>query len=126
VTATDDVGRVTSMRRAFVVDDTLGFLRAPRAHAVRDGGRPLTVSFELSRPARVQLEALDPSGRLVRRTVVRRLAAGLQRLTWDGRGPGRRALPSGRYTVRVVALGPVGRSQLETPVVLRVAAVDAE
>jgi hypothetical protein len=120
VSATDEVGQVTSMRRAFVVDDTLGFLKAPRLHAVRSDGRPLVVSFRLARPARVQLEALDPSGRLVRRTVARRAGAGPQRLTWDGRGPARRTLPSGRYTVRVTALGPVGRSELETAVVLRV------
>lgn len=120
VTATDDVGRVTSMRRGFVVDDTLGFLRAPRVHAVHGGGRPLTVSFRLARSARVQLEALDSTGRLVRRTIARRLDAGLQRLTWDGLGSARRALPSGRYTVRVVALGPVGRSELDAAVVLRV------
>lgn len=122
VTATDDVGRITSMRRGFVVDDTLGFLRAPRVHAVRSKGRPLTVSFRLTRTARVQLEALDGSGRLVRRTVARRLGAGAQQLTWDGLGPARRVLPSGRYTVRVAAIGPVGRSELDVAVVLRVLA----
>ncbi len=120
VTATDDLGRITSMRRSFVVDDTLGFVRAPRTHLVRPKGAPLVVRFRLARPARASLTALDAAGTVVRKLTLRRLGAGDQSLSWDGRGVAGRALPGGRYTVRVTAIGPVGRSELDAAVVLRV------
>ena len=114
------------MRRSFVVDDTLGFVRAPRTHVVRRDGAPLVVRFRLAREARASLTALDAAGRVVRKLTLRRLGAGDQSLSWDGRGVAGKALPGGRYTIRVTVLGPVGRSELDAPVVLRVAAGTAE
>src|SRR6476659_4677962 len=53
VSATDDLGRLSTITRTFTVDDTLGFLRAPKRWAVPPGGRTLQISFTLARAARV-------------------------------------------------------------------------
>src|SRR5439155_11970535 len=55
VTATDDLGRASSVERAFWVNDTLGFLRvSPKAIRLR-ARRPNTVvaSFQVAHPARI-------------------------------------------------------------------------
>ena len=107
------------MSRSFVLDDTLGFLRAPRLRAVPPQGRELPITWRLARPARVSVTILDARGALVRRLLGGgRLDAGDQRLVWDGLGVNRRRL-AGTFAVRVVAASDVGRSELLAPVTLR-------
>ena len=119
VSAVDDVGQASEMTRAFVVDDTLGFLRVPRLRAVPPAGRELPITWRLARPARVSVTVRDRDDRLVRRLLGGgRFEAGDQRLVWDGLGVNRRRL-AGSYTVRVVAASEVGRSELVAPVTLR-------
>jgi hypothetical protein len=118
VQAVDDVGQASAMNRTFVVDDTLGFLEAPRLRAVPPKGRELPITWRLARDARVSVTVLDASGKLVRRLLGGgRLTAGDQRLAWDGLGVNGRRL-GGTFTVRVVAASEVGRSELTTPVTL--------
>ena len=119
VSAVDDVGQSSKMSRAFVLDDTLGFLRAPRLRAVPPKGRELPITWRLARSARVSVTILDAKGALVRRLLGGgRLDAGDQRLVWNGLGVNGRRL-AGTFTVRVVAASDVGRSELLAPVTLR-------
>ena len=120
VEAIDDFARTSSMTRSFVVDGTLGFLRAPARLAVPPGGRSVPITFRLSRPARVAVTVAEASGRVIRGGLAPAsdLEAGEQSVTWDGRdGRGRRI--AGRFTIRVVATSSVGRSELVTQIVLR-------
>jgi hypothetical protein len=120
VSAVDDLGRSSSISRTFVVDDTLGFLRAPKRWAVPPGGRPLTISWRLARPARVAVALLDEAGRVVRGGLAPRgtLEAGDHAVEWDGLSKrGQRV--AGDLTVRVIAVSDVGKSELRTRVSVR-------
>jgi len=123
VSATDDLGRESTITRAFVVDDTLGFLRAPKRWAVPPGGRPMTISFTLARPARVGVAILDEAGRVVRGGLAPNstLPEGDHDLEWDGLAKNGNRV-SGVLTVRVIAISSVGRSELRTDVSVRKAA----
>jgi len=123
VKAVDDVGQSSAMTRAFVVDDTLGFLRVPKLRAVPPQGREIPVSFRLARQARVSVSVLDQTGRAVRRGLAVPAAreAGDVRVVWDGLGTNGRRL-AGRFTVQVVATSSLGRSELDAPITLRKAA----
>ena len=120
VGAVDDLGRSSSITRSFVVDDTLGFVRAPKRWAVPPGGRPLSISWKLARPARVAVAVLDEGGRVVRGGLAPRgtLEAGDHEVEWDGLSKrGQRV--AGELSVRVVAVSEVGRSELRTTVSVR-------
>jgi hypothetical protein len=120
VGAVDDLGRSSSISRTFVVDDTLGFLRAPKRWAVPPGGRPLTISWRLARPARVAVALLDEAGRVVRGGLAPRgtLEAGDHAVEWDGLSKrGQRV--AGDLTVRVIAVSDAGKSELRTTVSVR-------
>jgi hypothetical protein len=123
VSATDDLGQSSTITRAFVVDDTLGFLRAPKRWAVPPGGRAMPISWRLARPARVGVALLDESGRVVRGGLAPSgtLDEGDHELEWDGLARNGRRV-SGDLTVRVIAIGAVGRSELRTTVSVRKAA----
>jgi hypothetical protein len=118
--AVDELGNASSMTRAFVVDDTLGFLEVPGRLAVPVGGREIAVTFRLARPARLAVTVLDAAGRVVRRGLAAggTHEAGEKRVTWDGLGP-RGGRIAGRLTVRVVATSTLGASELTAPIELR-------
>ena len=120
VSAVDDLGRTSAMSRSFVLDDTLGFLRAPKRWAVPPGGRPLAISWKLARSARVAVTVLDAAGRVVRGGLAPTgvLDSGDHETEWDGLSrSGARVV--GPMTVRVVAVSTVGRSELRTTVTVR-------
>jgi hypothetical protein len=120
VSAVDDLGRSSEISRTFVVDDTLGFLRAPKRWAVPPGGRPLEISWRLARPARVAVAVLDETGRVVRSGLAPRgtLDAGDYQVEWDGLAKNGQRV-AGQLTVRVVAVSTVGGSELRTTVSMR-------
>ena len=122
VKAVDDLGRASAITRSFVVDDTLGFLRAPRRLAVPPEGRPIRVSWRLFRPARVFVTVHDAAGRVVRRGLAPAgsLEGGDHEVTWDGLAAGGRRL-AGTFTVRVIARSALGSSRLDKPITLRLA-----
>ena len=126
VSATDDLGRESTITRTFVVDDTLGFLRVPKRWAVPPGGRSMPISFTLARPARAGVAILDEAGRLVRGGLAPNstLADGDHVVEWDGLAKNG-ARVSGALTVRVIAISTVGRSELRTTVSVRRAAGSA-
>ena len=120
VSAVDDLGRTSEISRSFVLDDTLGFLRAPKRWAVPPGGRPLAISWKLARPARVAVAVLDAAGRVVENGIAPggTLDAGDHEVEWDGLSK-RGARVAGPMTIRVVAVSTVGRSELRTTVTVR-------
>jgi hypothetical protein len=117
--ATDDLGRASAMTRSVVLDDTLGFLRVSRRFTLRDGGPSLAVAFRLARDARVVLRVETPGGAVIRRLPAAPRSAGAQILGWNGRARNGALVASGSYVVRVLAIGPVGTSELAAPVVVR-------
>jgi hypothetical protein len=123
VTATDDLGRESTITRTFVVDDTLGFLRAPKRWAVPPGGRAMAISWKLARPARVGVAILDEAGRVVRGGLAPSgtLDEGDHEVEWDGLAKNGRRV-AGSLTVRVVAVSSVGRSELRSTVAVSKAA----
>src|SRR5262249_57958587 len=79
VTATDDLGRVSTIDRPFRYDTTL------RSLTVASAPGSATARFTLGRAAEVRLRIETPAGVTVRFLPAAELAAGAQRLTWDGR-----------------------------------------
>jgi uncharacterized repeat protein (TIGR01451 family) len=76
-------------------------------------GTRLTVSYGLSRAARIGLSVYDPAGRLVRQLVDRGMSPGRYEATWDGRNGAGAPLGAGIYILRMEADGkPVGVKKL--------------
>jgi hypothetical protein len=97
VTATDDLGRVSTIDRPFRYDTTL------RSLAVAPAQGSATARFALGRAASVRLRIETPAGVTVRLLPAVQLGVGSQRLTWDGRLPGGARAPSGTYVAHVGA-----------------------
>ncbi len=116
VTATDDVGRVSTIDRAFRVDSTLRGLVAPALARGR-----ATIRFQLTRTASVLLRIETAGGVTVRALPAVQLQAGARRLTWDGTLAGGARAPSGRYVAHVFATSAVGTSDLRATFAFRVA-----
>ncbi|HEY1317229.1 MAG TPA: phosphodiester glycosidase family protein [Gaiella sp.] len=123
LSATDDLGRASTITRSFVVDDTLGFVRAPKRWAVPPGGRDMTISWKLARPARVGVAIVDETGRVVRGGLAPggTLDQGDHEVVWDGLAKNGKRV-AGALTVRVVAISTVGRSELRDAVAVTKAA----
>ena len=120
VTATDDQGRTSTAERMFAVNDTLAQLTlAPSVARVRARGGRVAVAFTLARPARVRIGVATPAGVTVATVADRSFAAGRQQVVWNGRSAGGRAVPGGRYVVRVTAGNAVGEVALEAALRVR-------
>ena len=102
VTATDDQGRSTSAERDFSVNDTLGSLSVSSA----------AVTFQLTHPAKVTVNLENGNGIVVATLLLKKLAAGPQRVTWTGR-------PRSGLRVRVIATNSIGTVSLLTPFTAR-------
>jgi hypothetical protein len=80
---------------------------APRYQLALRGAKPnpfnprTRIDFELPRRARVRLEIVDVSGRLVRTLIDRVEAAGPGSVVWDGRDGHERPVSSGVYLYRL-------------------------
>jgi hypothetical protein len=103
VTATDDLSRTTTADRTFALNDTLGSLQVTS----RNPG--LGVAFNLSRAATVTVTVERANGIVVATLVSRKLDAGAQSLTWNGRA-------ASGYRVRVEATNSIGTATLVVPV----------
>ena len=113
VTATDDLGRVSTIDRPFRYDTTL------RALGVAGAQGSATARFALGRAATVRLRIETMRGVTVRLLPAVQLGVGLQRLTWDGRLRGGARAPSGTYVAHVFASSDVGASDLSATFALR-------
>ena len=110
-------GSESRMRRSFVVNKTLGFLRLSktRMRVVRRRGGRLDVSVALTRRSRVAITVRNSAGGRVRR-LARELAPGTVRWTWDGRRGSGSVVRGGTYTVHVRARNRLGTVALVRPV----------
>jgi len=114
----DLAGNSATVRRAVVVDRTLGFpvvtpqICSPNGDGARD---TVAVAFKLTRPADVTVELVR--GEDVLRTIeAGELAAGAQSVTWDGKVAGGAFADSGKYDLRVTASGSIGVTSVSRPV----------
>ena len=110
--ARDDQGRATTMSRAFVVDDTLGFLRVPKRATLGPRTRRESRSPGSSRARARVIVTIERGTKVIRTLALGNLEAGDRAAVWDGLALGKKPAPAGAYTVRVAAIGPVGRSEL--------------
>ena len=110
----DLAGNSAKVRRAVVVDRTLGFpvvspsTCSPNGDGVRD---TVSVAFKLTRRAEVTV-ALLRAGEVLRSVKAGELAAGAQSVTWDGKVTGGAYPESGKYDLRVTALGSVDETSV--------------
>ena len=74
---------------------------APAAGS-RDGA---SIQFELDRTGDTEVTIHDIAGRRVRTLVHRKMTAGAQNLSWDGRGNAGETLPAGSYFIRIFSGG---------------------
>jgi hypothetical protein len=120
VTATDDLGRASSLERDFTLDLTLGSPRtiAPALTVPRARARPVA-SFALTRRARVTTRVETTSGVLVRKLGTALAGPGTLTVAWDGKAASGASVYSGRYVVRATAASPVGTSDLGAAVTVR-------
>jgi flagellar hook assembly protein FlgD len=83
----------------------------------------MAISWKLARPARVGVAILDETGRVVRGGLAPSgtLAEGDHEVEWDGLAKNGKRV-AGALTVRVVAIGDVGRSELRATVAVSKAA----
>jgi Phosphodiester glycosidase len=114
VSATDDLGRTSSVERAFWVNDTLGFLRvSPKAVRLRARrANSIVARFQLAHTARVTGSIWARSGVLVRRLRPVTLKQGRRALRWNGRYASGRLAYRGGYVFKVFAQNAFGPAQL--------------
>jgi hypothetical protein len=103
-------GRVSRMQRRFVVNRTLGHLRLSKARmsVVTGRGGTLRFSVGLTRRSSLEVSVRSSSGRVVRVLFRGSLGPGRHAWRWGGRNASRNVVPSGTYTVRVVARNGLG------------------
>jgi hypothetical protein len=103
-------GRVSRMQRRFVVNRTLGHLRLSKAlmRVVTGRGGTLRFSAGLTRRSSVEVSVRSSSGRVVRVLHRGSLGRGRHAWRWGGRNASRNVVPSGTYSVRVVARNGLG------------------
>jgi hypothetical protein len=110
VTATDDLGRVSTIDRPFRYDTTLHAVAAPKT-AVGSA----TIRFTLSRAASVHLRIETRSGVTVRDLAPVQLQPGARSVVWDGRLPHGTRAYAGVYVAHLFATSEVGTSDLLVP-----------
>jgi hypothetical protein len=114
ITAVDNEGRQSTAARAFLLNNTLGFISVQPTRMVvrRQRGGRLLIGFTLTRPARVSVMVTSKTGQLLR--VVRNFNAQAGRfvVTWNGKNPTGKPFFSGTYVAKVVAINSVGRAEL--------------
>jgi flagellar hook assembly protein FlgD len=108
VSATDDLGRASTDERAFMLDNTLGFVHvAPNARRV---------VFTLTRDASVRVTVESRFGAILRTITAGPRRPGEVTAAWNGRDGRGKRIRTGSYVVRVAATSPLGLSQLRVPV----------
>lgn len=111
VTATDDLGQVSTDDRAFTVDNTLGFL-----HVAANARQ---IGFTLTRDATVRVTIETRFGAILRTIAKGPRAAGAVTVSWNGRDGRGKRVRRGTYVVRVAATSPLGLTQLSVKSAVR-------
>jgi hypothetical protein len=120
VTATDDLGRTSSLERDFTLDLTLGAPTtiAPALTVPRPKARAVA-SFALTRRARVTTRIETPSGVLLRKLGTAVAGPGTLTVAWDGKAASGASAYTGRYVVHVTAASAIGTSDLSATITVR-------
>jgi hypothetical protein len=120
VTATDDLGRRSTVDRTFWLNDTLGFLRVPARVNVRGTkAAPVVARFQVTHPARAIVRIETRSG-VVLRTIQKQVTApGTASAGWNGRTAKGALVYSGRYVVHVTTVNAFGQANLSKPLNVR-------
>lgn len=114
VTATDDLGRSSTIDRAFRYDTTLRGVTAPKISLAQ-----AAIRFTLARPAAIRLRIETKTGVVIRSLPPVSLQTGARSVVWDGRLPlGSRAY-GGVYVAHVFATSDVGTSDFAVPFAFR-------
>ncbi|HEV7639765.1 MAG TPA: phosphodiester glycosidase family protein [Gaiellaceae bacterium] len=114
VTATDDLGRASTIDRPFRYDTTLRGVSAPKLARGQ-----AAVRFTLSRPASVKLRIETKNGVVVRTLPPVALQAGTRTVVWDGALPHGTKAYGGVYVAHVFATSTVGTSDVVVPFAFR-------
>jgi hypothetical protein len=114
VTATDDLGRVSTIDRAFRYDTTLRGVTAPNSARAQ-----ATIRFTLSRPASVRLRIETRNGVVVRTLPGVSLQSGARSVVWDGTLPQGTRAYGGVYVAHLFATSEVGTSDVAVPFAFR-------
>jgi len=103
-------GRTSRMERRLRVNRTLGHLRLSKARmrVVAGRGGRLGISAVLTRRSNVEVTVRSASGRVARTLFRGEMGAGKHAWRWSGRDASRKVVPSGAYTVRVIARNGLG------------------
>jgi hypothetical protein len=107
ITATDDLGRASTIDRTFRYDTTLRALTAPRTAR---GTAP--IRFTLARAAAVRLRIETRGGVVVRELPSVSLQPGVRTIVWDGRLPHGSRAYGGAYVAHLFVTSDVGTSEL--------------
>jgi exopolysaccharide biosynthesis protein len=114
VTATDDLGRTSTIDRPFRYDTTLRGVSAPKLSVGQ-----ATIRFTLSRPASVRLRIETQNGVVVRTLSAVPLQAGARSVVWDGALPQGTKAYGGTFVAHVFATSNVGTSDIAVPFAFR-------
>ncbi|HEX4679349.1 MAG TPA: phosphodiester glycosidase family protein, partial [Gaiellaceae bacterium] len=114
VTATDDLGRVSTIDRPFRYDTTLHGVSAPKLALAQ-----ATIHFTLSRSASIRLRIETKNGVVVRTLAPVALTAGARSVVWDGTLPHGTKAYGGVYVAHVFATSGVGTSDIAVPFAFR-------
>jgi hypothetical protein len=114
VTATDDLGRVSTIDRPFRYDTTLRGVSAPKLARGQ-----AAIRFTLSRAASVKLRIETKNGVVVRTLAPATLQAGARSVVWDGTLPHGTKAYGGVYVAHVFATSDVGTSDIVVPFAFR-------
>jgi hypothetical protein len=120
VSATDDLGRASSIERAFWLNNTLGFLSvSPSLVRLSPKSGSLLVNVRLSRAARTIVRIYSSSGVLIKTVSDKTAGPGEYAVRWNGRDGRGRLVYSGRYRVRVSTPGTIGTPELSGTFLVR-------
>ena len=118
VSATDDLGRTSTTRQMFTVNNTIGFAKlSRRTLTVRVRGKQsIQAGVTLTRPARVTATVETKSGVKVATIAIRRVTTGRFVAIWKGTTRGGKFLVyGGMYAVRFRATNELGAVELVSP-----------
>jgi hypothetical protein len=115
VSAVDDLGRTSTTREQFTVNNTLGDVRLSRSTIVARlrGGQVMQAGVTVTRPAQLTITAETASGVRVSTVAVQRVQPGRFLARWNGTTRGGRALVyGGSYVLRIRAVNDLGTTEL--------------
>ena len=120
VSATDDLGRASTIERAFALNLTLGFAKADGGTLTVPRARPRVVAFfALTHQATVTSQIETRSGVVLRTLGRKSYEPGSVQVAWDGVTKTGGIVYSGRYVARVRATNELGTVELTAPFTVR-------